>query len=280
MIVAVVVTHDPPAGALDRCLDSLAGEVDRIVVVDNGGRADISRRAGDDRIELMTVANDGYGAAADVGFERALAAGAARVVLVNDDVVGRPGWVGALLAAFERPDVGAAQPTLVVAGTDPPIVNSLGVRIGTDGAGTDVGDGEPFVPGAGITEIELFTGGAVAFTPEFLRATGGFDDRWFLYYEDVDLARRGAELGFRYRLAADSVVEHARGVTTGRAPDRTLFLQERNRLWAAFRWADGATIARALWLSVRRLRHRPRRVHAKALLAGLRGAPAELARRT
>src|SRR5690606_11114794 len=116
------------------------------------------------------------------------------------------------------------------------------------------GDGVAPVP------IELFTGGAVLFTTGFLADTGGFDERYFLYYEDVDLARRGAARGWQYRLAADSVVEHVRGMSAGGNPARTLLLQERNRLWAAFRFADPATIARALWLSVRRLRHHPRDV--------------------
>ena len=76
-----------------------------------------------------------------------------------------------------------------------------------DGAGTDVGDGERYVASTGVEEIELFTGGAVAFDAEFLAATHGFDRRWFLYYEDIDLGRRGAALGWRYLLVRESVVD-------------------------------------------------------------------------
>ena len=115
----------------------------------------------------------------------------------------------------------------------------------------------------------MFSGG-------FLIATGGFDERYFLYYEDVDLALRGAERGWTYRLVPASVVEHVGGVSTGATPDRTLLLQERNRLRAAVRFADTATVARAFWLSVRRLRYAPRRVHARALLSGLGSAPSRL----
>jgi N-acetylglucosaminyl-diphospho-decaprenol L-rhamnosyltransferase len=274
VIAAVVVTFDAPPGTLDRCLDALADEVDRIVVVDTGGRAEIGDRP---HVDLVRVANDGYGAAANVGFDAALAGGASAVVLLNDDVVGRPGWVAPLVTALGGDRVGAAQPVLVVAGTD--VVNSRGVQIGPDGAGTDIDDGRPHVPSPSVTPLELFTGGAVAFRPAFLRDTGGFDRRWFLYYEDVDLARRGSRLGWRYVLVGGAVVDHVRSVTTGRMPDRTRYLQERNRLRAAFRWASPATIVRALWLSVRRLRHEPRRVHARALAAALAAAPGELRRR-
>ena len=155
-------------------------------------------------------------------------------------------------------------------------VNSLGVRIGRDGAGVDLGIGDDPPSQPYVAELELFTGGAVLFSAEFLASTGGFDERYFLYYEDVDLAKRGSELGWEFRIVTASVVQHVGGVSTGALPERTRLLQERNRLWAAFRFADPATIARALWLSIRRLRHRPRGAHARALVSGLAGAPIRL----
>lgn len=277
VIVAVVVTYDPPPGALERCLDSLVDEVDQVYVVDTGGRADTGEWVG---VEVLNIVNHGYGVAANAGFTMALEEGADAVVLLNDDVAGRQGWVAPLVEALRLPNrVGAAQPVLLHADTDPPMVNSRGVQIGPDGAGTDIGDGDPYVAGDAVTEIELFTGGAVAFGADYLRDTGGFDGRWFLYYEDVDLAKRGRELGYRSVLVESSVVVHERSGSTSRVPDRTRFLQERNRLWTAFRWGDRSTIRRAVWLSIRRLIHSPRRVHARALWAGLRGAPAELRRR-
>ena len=274
MIAAVVVTYDAPPAALERCLAAIADEVDHVVVVDTGRSATIEPARPE--VELVPMPNDGYGAAANVGFARAQALGATAVVLLNDDIVGRPGWVAPLVAALDGERVGAAQPVLLTSGTAPPEVNSRGVRIGADGAGVDVDDGAIHAPASGVNEIELFTGGAVAFAPAFLAETGGFDRRWFLYYEDVDLGRRGAALGWRFVVVEDAVVEHERGSTTAQRPDRTRFLQERNRVWSAFRHADAATIGRALWLSVRRLRHDPKGVHARALVAGLVGAPREL----
>jgi len=283
VLVAVVVTYSAGPRELGQCVAALrsGGGVDRLIVVDTGGAAIVDDLPGSPPCEVIRTANRGYGAAANVGFARAAALGADRVALLNDDVVVRAGWTVPLLAAIEAaPEVGAAQPKLLDAGTG--LVNSLGVRVGPDGAGVDIGDGEADIAvasGTPATPIELFTGGAVMFTTGFLADTGGFDERYFLYYEDVDLARRGAARGWQYRLAADSVVEHARGLSTGGDPGRTLWLQERNRLWAAFRFAGPATVGRALWLSVRRLRHEPRKVHARALLAGLRGAPSRLRER-
>lgn len=282
MIVAVVVTHAAPVGTVVGCVSSVlqAGGVHSIVVVHNGSTADRAElvqhlaAAGHAEVEVLAVANEGYGAAANVGFGWALDRGASAVALLNDDLTVRAGWLTPLVAALDGDRVGAAQPKLLVAASEPPAVNSLGVAIGRDGAGTDIGDGDPDVGLTGNRPIEAFTGGAVLLSAAFLRETGGFDDRWFLYYEDADLSARGRALGWRYVVVLDSVVDHARGVTTGTMSDRTRYLQERNRIWHAVRHRDAATVVRALWLSVRRLRHEPRRVHARALAAGLAGAPA------
>lgn len=283
MLVAVVVTYSASPRELRTCLGALrgGGGVDRLIVVDTGGSAIVDDLPGNPPCEVIRTANRGYGAAANVGFARAAALGADRVALLNDDVIVRPGWTEPLVAALgSAPEVGAAQPKLIDARTG--LVNSLGVTVDRHGAGTDIGDGAPDEPAAEDAEpvpIEAFTGGAVMFTTGFLADTDGFDERYFLYYEDLDLARRGAARGWEYRLAPNSVVDHARGASTSGDPNRTRFLQERNRLWCAFRFADVPTVSRAVWLSVRRLRHQPRDVHAKALAAGLAGAPTRLRER-
>jgi N-acetylglucosaminyl-diphospho-decaprenol L-rhamnosyltransferase len=293
MIAAVIVTHTAPAAVVVDCVRSVvdAGGTGAVVVVHNGpasGRAALVEAlaaAGTGAaVDVMAAENRGYGAAANEGANRAMAQGATAVALLNDDVTVRPGWLAPLADALAQPRVGAAQPKLLVAGSDPPLVNSLGVAIDRYGAGVDIGDGEPDVTGSGardatVEPIDAFTGGAVLLSAELLRATGGFDERWFLYYEDLDLSARGRALGWRYVVVHDSVVEHRRGVSTGARIARTRYLQERNRLWHAFRHLDAATVTRAVWLSVRRLRHEPRGVHARALAAGLAGAPGALWRR-
>lgn len=290
MIAAVIVTHTAPAEVVVACVRSVvsAGGVASIVVVHNGsdqGRESL-RGAFDaadlaDRVAIVPTANRGYGAAANVGAARAIELGATAVALLNDDVTVRPGWLAPLASALDEPGVGAAQPKLLVAGSDPPVVNSLGVAIDRYGAGFDIGDGSIDSDGRGGAEsIDAFTAGAVLLSAAFLRATGGFDERWFLYYEDLDLSARGRALGWRYVVVHGSVVDHARGLSTGADGGRTRYLQERNRIRHAFRHLDAATILRALWLSVRRLRHEPRGVHVRALAAGLAGAPVSLWNRT
>jgi GT2 family glycosyltransferase len=223
------------------------------------------------------MSNRGYGAAANVGFARAAAHGATAVMLLNDDVVVHAGWLPPLVDALDGSGVGAVQPLLLADG-DSGTVNSAGVEFDRYGAGVDVlRGGAP--PHGTPTDLRCFTGGAVLFDRQFLNDTGGFDERFFLYYEDVDLALRGSELGWRYLLVPESTVDHVGGVTTSTMADRTRYLQERNRLGNAFRHLPATTVVGAVWLSMKRLRHRPRGVHARALVAGLAAAPGALWRR-
>ena len=258
---------------LDACIASVraAGNADHVIVVDNGGRAVV-----DAGVELVRPGrNLGFGGGANVGFRRAAELGASMVALLNDDIEVCAGWLTPLLAALDADQrLGAVQPKLLLAGADPARVNSVGVAIGGDGAGTDIGFGEPDGPAfAASSPIEAFTGGAVLLRSRFLEDTAGFDESYFLYYEDVDLARRGAALGWAYQCVPASVVRHRVSASTSQLGDRARYLQERNRLRFVFRYGDRGMIRRALWLSIRRLRWTPRRVHCRALLAGLAGAP-------
>ncbi|MGZ4674411.1 MAG: glycosyltransferase family 2 protein [Ilumatobacteraceae bacterium] len=279
MIAAVIVTFSGDAAMLDACIASVraGGGVDRIIVVDNGGQAVV-----DSGVELIRPQHNlGFGGGANAGFRRAAELGASYVALLNDDVEVDPGWLAPLLAALGSDErLGAVQPKLLLAGSGPARVNSVGVTIGPDGAGSDVGFGETDGPEfESDRQIESFTGGAVLFRSSFLAATAGFDDSYFLYYEDIDLARRGTEQGWSYRCVPASVVWHRYSASTSQLGDRARYLQERNRLRFVFRFGDPAMVAHALWLSIRRVRWTPRRVHARALVAGLASAPAALVAR-
>lgn len=282
----VVVTHRGVGDMVRACLASVdeaarsdEGAAVRTVVIDNSGRPAVpGTDYGPGVDDVVRVDNHGFGAAANTGIRLAQRASDAPVVVLNDDVEVSRGWLEPLLGALAAHDrVGAVQPVLLRHGTDR--VNSVGVHLDEFGAGSDVGLGEPADSYGRPMPIEIFTAGAVLLRPEFIAETGGFDDRYFLYYEDVDLALRGAELGWTYRCEPDSVVFHHGGATTSALGDDVVRYQERNRLWVAARFASPGTVVRAFWLSIRRLRHEPRTAHRRALVGGLVGLPGALVRR-
>jgi len=279
---AVVVTHAGPSDLLRRCLVSLDRTARlHVVVVDNGDHDELPTDAyGPGVDEVLRTENRGFGAAVNRGLAVVRAPGRPRepVMVLNDDVEVCDGWLGPLLETLDADaGLGAVQPKLLLAGTEPPAVNSLGVATDRWGACADVGHGEPDDgPTAGALPIEAFTGGAVLLRAAFLDDVGGFDERYFLYYEDVDLSLRGAERGWRYACVPTSRVLHAASSSTAALGEEVVYLRERNRLLTCLRFRSPATIARGFWLGVRRLRHEPRRAHRRALAAALAAAPRQL----
>jgi len=91
LIVAVVVTYQPDAEALDRLLRALRHQVAKVVVVDNGSSRGIDKILGqvllsDPWCELVRLPeNLGIAAALNIGIERARKAGADFVMLSDQD---------------------------------------------------------------------------------------------------------------------------------------------------------------------------------------------------
>jgi hypothetical protein len=262
---------------LETCVESLRATADAvpIIVVDNGTSAR-ARLGGFDCEVITTGENLGFAGGMNVGLRAALSRRADAVVVMNDDVEVEPGWLEPLVRELADGRVGAVQPKLLFAarrdGAD--VVNSLGVRLGRDGAGTDVGRGQLDAQRVdGARDIELFTGGAVLLRADFLRDVGLFDERFFMYYEDVDLGLRGRARRWRYRCVPASRVRHRGGASAAQVPERAAYLRERNRLWILLRHRPLGDLARGVWLSARRVRHRPRLLHARALAAGVGAAP-------
>ncbi|SDS75903.1 glycosyltransferase family 2 protein [Actinopolymorpha singaporensis] len=63
---------------------------------------------------------------------------------------------------------------------------------------------------------------------------GGFDERYFLYYEEVDLSKRAKLLGFGSYLIVDATFEHIGNVSAKRSGDLALYHSLRSRSLYAF----------------------------------------------
>jgi hypothetical protein len=127
------------------------------------------------------------------------------------------------------------------------VVNNIGTELAADGYGRDRGwlevdSGQYDEP----ADVDAWCGGAVLLRREYLDDVGYFDDRLFLYYEDVELSLRGAARGWRYRTAPASVVRHVHSATATERSPLAAHYNERNRLLVTTRHADRATAVRAV----------------------------------
>jgi GT2 family glycosyltransferase len=137
--------------------------------------------------------------------------------------------------------------TVPLAGRPFDVVNNVGTVLTGDGYGADRGylerDHGQF---ENPEYVFAWCGGAVLLTTRYLADVGLFDERLFLYYEDVELAWRGRERGWKYRYVPDSVVRHVHAASTVEGSPLFDFYNERNRLLTLTRHAGRAMVVKAL----------------------------------
>jgi GT2 family glycosyltransferase len=156
--------------------------------------------------------NLGFGPA----LNRAIAAHPAdAIVLLNSDVECEREFCAGLVAGLgEDVDMVAG---VLLQEREPGLIDSAGVVADHTLMGFDYLHGEPVVAVTGATAPLGPTGGAALYRRAAFDAVGGFDERMFLYYEDLDLALRISAGGGRCRLAADARAVHAYSASLGAA---------------------------------------------------------------
>jgi GT2 family glycosyltransferase len=134
------------------------------------------------------------------------------IVFLNDDVTVEPGFVSGLAELAPRAEMVAA---VLLGERDPTRIDSAGVVADRTLLGFDYLNGEPVEALAAAPDPLGPTGGAALFSRAAFESVGGFDERMFLYYEDLDLALRLRAEGARCRLAPNARGIHAYSETMG-----------------------------------------------------------------
>ncbi len=127
------------------------------------------------------------------------------------------------------------------------VIQNIGTEMAAQGFGRDRGyleadDGSYDDP----ADVFGWCGAGVLFRPEYLEDVGLFDDRFFLYYEDLDLAWRGRARGWRYRTVPTSVIRHAHASSTVQGSPSFNRYQVRNRLIVVAKNGSPAMLGRTV----------------------------------
>ncbi len=200
---------------LERALLSLRAQTRpvNVAVVDNGSSdnsAELLRERFPEVGLIELGRNLGFGPA----LNRAIAAKPGDpAILLNNDVECEPEFVEAMLE-------GASGGAEMVAGVllqeaAPGRIDSAGVVADRTLMGFDYLHGAPVAALKEAADPLGPTGGAALYRHEAFEAVGGFDERIFLYYEDLDLALRMAAAGGRCRLAGKARALHAYSASLG-----------------------------------------------------------------
>jgi GT2 family glycosyltransferase len=234
--VLVVVVNWNSGENLRRCLDSLAHQRAngfRTLVVDNGS-GDGSAALAEGRlpdVELIRVGrNEGFARANNLAFERAV--DCKWIALLNPDAYPEPDWLERLLdAARDEPDYSFFASRLICV-KDPTLLDGAGDDYHTSGLMWRRGHGKR-AAGAYEKREEVFSacGAAALFRRDVILAAGGFDEDYFCYVEDADLAFRLRLLGHRCFYVPDAVVRHVGSASSGVRSEFSLYHGHRNLVW-------------------------------------------------
>jgi GT2 family glycosyltransferase len=229
-VAVVVVTYESAGhvGAVLRAADQQLRDGDEIVVVDNASTdasVEVAREASPRARVLEQSANLGFAAGCNAG---AAASSAALLLFLNPDAMPAPGCVDALRsAAGARPGWGAWQALVTLPGGH--AINTSGGVTHFLGMGWAGDCGEPIEAAPRtLTETAFPSGAALCVRREAWELVGGFDDRYFMYGEDLDLGLRMWLSGRGVGVVPDARVEHDYEFAKG---NRKWFFLERNRWW-------------------------------------------------
>ncbi len=213
---AVYIPHFNGFERLERALLSLREQTRPVdaIVVDNGssdGSPELLRERFPEVGLVELGRNLGFGPALDRAIEERPGDPA---ILLNNDVECEPRFVEAMLAAADGVETVAG---VLVQEAAPGLIDSAGVVADRTLMGFDYLHGEPLEAALTAPPPLGPSGGAALYKLEAFRAAGGFDERIFLYYEDLDLALRLRAAGARCRLAGEARALHAYSASSGAA---------------------------------------------------------------
>jgi N-acetylglucosaminyl-diphospho-decaprenol L-rhamnosyltransferase len=245
--VAAVIVDFHAGAALDNCVDSLhANGVTDIVVVENGEEGStLPALSGQHVVLVVPQLNLGYGR----GVNRGVAAAPKRtyVLVSNPDVVVHDGAVAALVAFLdEHHNVAIVGPEIVR--PDGTVYPSQRVFPNMWLAGVHALLA-PFWPGNPATKkyrspradgsIDWVSGAFFLARREVFEAVGGFDERYFMFAEDMALCWQIREHGYGVAATNDAVVTHIEGVSRARASREMLIAHHRGALRFEWQTASG-----------------------------------------
>ena len=273
-VTAIIVNYN--AGAeLKGALQSVAAECAALewdaVVVDNASTDDDAGSVAGFLSRVTVIQN-----AVNVGFGRAVNQAVATsssplLLLINPDCRIRAGALSTLLKVLDaEPSCAIAAPRILdpdggVQGSargDPDLLTGIFGRTGglrrwlphLAVARRNVVVDQALASGTTSTVVDWVSGACMLVRAAALRAVGGFDEHYFLYWEDADLCRRLRQHGYHVRYVPGAIAEHAvgRSSRTARAASVRAFHASAYRYYATH-------VAPAVW--------DPRRLLARGLLA-------------
>lgn len=246
--ISIIILNWNGKELLQQCLDSIDGQSYRdfeTILVDNGssdGSAEyVSKYYPWVKLVVLSE-NIGFAS----GNNRGLAeCGGEYIVTLNNDTKVEPEFLSRLCAAADADQRIGMVAAKMLNFFDAGRIDSVGIKVTTSGMAYNIGVGERD-QGQYDLPREVFgaCAGAALYRRTMLDEVGFFDDDFFAYYEDVDLAWRGQLAGWRCITAPAAVVYHIHSATSGKMSPFTVYQVQRNKWFVIIKNWPGRLILR------------------------------------
>lgn len=289
--VSVIIVNYNAQDWLGRTVQSLLDQTEQnfeCFVVDNGSTdgSIAALPALDDRFTIMELGeNTGFARANNIAAQKARAPW---IALLNPDAFARPDWLAEGLAAAKLYPSATMFGSTQYLALETSKYDGLGDCYHISGVAYRAGFGHDVQND--LTDRPVFGPCAAAafYRRDVFMQANGFNERFFCYHEDVDLALRLRRLGGQCIQLAGAKVDHISSGVTGRASNFAVYHGTRNRIWTYFSSMPLgllivflpahvlANLAYLFWSLFRPGRFKPT---ARGIWHGIRGIPKSIAER-
>lgn len=218
-----------------RCVDSLLGQSYKkyeILIIDNGskdgapGELDELSRNHSNVSLIKNPHNLGFAGGVNTGIRYAIENSFDAVALFNNDAVADKDWLSELVASLGNKGVSTA--TGLLLRENGKTIDSTGDFYSTWGMPfpRNRGDKATQVPESGY--VFGATGGATLYRTSLFKEIGLFDERFFAYYEDVDISFRAQLAGHKVYYTNKAIAYHKQGATSKKIPGFTVYQTFKN----------------------------------------------------
>ncbi len=291
-LFSVVIPNWNGAHHLPTCLNALRAQTYphlEVIVVDNASQDGSLDLLAGQYPQVRAIAlpqNQGFTGACNAGMQ---AATGDFVALLNNDTEVDPGWVAAVVDAFQRhPEAGLVASKMRLFDQRDRF-HTAGDQYRVDGRLVNRGVWEQDT-GQYDREEYVFSacGGSAAYRRDLLDTIGLLDNDFFFSCEDMDLAWRAQLAGYRCVYVPNALVYHRLAATGGGVT--ASYYDGRNTIWILIKdypaalWRKHAIkILRAQfdlgWQALRAWRGAAARARLRGMVASLRGLPKMLRKR-
>lgn len=204
----------------------------QVVVVDNGSTDGSVAWLRSEFPQVRLICNDG-----NYGFARATNQGVRATTggyaaALNNDTRPEPGWLTEMVDAMEMGEKVGMVASQIRLAHRPDLMDSAGIEVDVLGIAWNRHFGRPVAQEtAEVVEVFGPCGAAALYRREMLDEVGLFDERYFAYYEDVELAWRARRAGWRCLYAPNARVLHLHSATGRQGSAFKAYHLSRNRVW-------------------------------------------------